>query len=340
MNFDIDLTHLTDATSASNGAGVYDVLMRAAGRHVEKQYADNRLSGTEYASVYLGVMQATLAESVKFLLNEKQAAGQAELLAEQVASEAKNNEDGGVIDLSKQQTQEAIDLIIAQTAEQYEKIAALKADTNRKNLLNSKNVIHREKETELVIRQESELEQNGVAERALTAEKTIATTSGALDNTNKTNAEVALLDERTDQLALDGPSNRALTDAQIVKLTSETAKIEVDTTVSEAQKDLLLEQIIKTAKETLVLDARMQEILASTIRQDNESAQKIALMSAQTTGFKSDAKYKLLRQMGESYAVNTTTLGEITAPPSGSGGTAIDAVMNDILDDWNSSVNF
>lgn len=193
---DIELSNLTDSTNADNGTGVFDKLIQSIEQHIESQYKAGRITGSDYWSVYLGSMQSALSESVKFLLSEQQAAKQADLLNEQILSEQKKNEPGGLIDLEKQKNQEQIDLIIAQTAAQYESIDASRKDTNRKNLLNSKQVIKIGKESELLTTQNSELLLNGVVERSLKSAQEVATASGGIDNTNKVNAEVALINAR------------------------------------------------------------------------------------------------------------------------------------------------
>lgn len=353
----IDIATLTNSTHADKGTGVFDVLSESVIRHIEKQFKENRLSGADYANVFLGSMQSVMAESNKFILTEQQASEQANLLIQQVISEVKNNETGGVIDLQKQNIQEEIDLTIAKTANQYEQVSASQGDTVRKNLLNSKEVTYREKQTGLVIRQESELALNGAEERLLTIEKRIATTSGALDNTNKTNAGVSLtnaqetkvdaekilVDSQNVEVPLNGISQRLVNTSQIAKIDAE--KILVDSQNTEvapnatSQRSVNTAQVTKLGAETTLLASRNAETLAGTTRTDAESAQRVLLMTAQTTGFKTDAKQKLLKQLFEGYAVNVTTIGEVTASPTGSAAASLDAVANDILDDLSSTVN-
>jgi hypothetical protein len=248
-------------------------------------------------------MQSVLAESVRFLLSEQQAGLEAELLNEQILSEQKKNEPGGLIDLEKRKNQEQIDLIIAQTAAQYESIDASRKDTNRKNLLNSKQVIKVGKETELLTTQNSELLLNGVVERALKDEQRIATTSGALDNTNKVNAEVAFTNAKEDDQVYITTNIRPL-------------------------------ELSKLDEEIDLLQSRDVEQIAATVRMDLESAKKVLLIEAQTLGFKVDGKQKLLKQMFEGFAIETTTNGEVTAPaPSLNSSASLEMVANSIFDD-------
>ena len=271
---DIELSNLTDSTNADNGTGVFDKLIQSVEHHIESQYKAGRITGNDYSSVYLGSMQSVLSESVKFLLSEQQVEKEVDLLSEQILSEQKKNEAGGLIDLEKKKNQEQIDLIIAQTASQYEGIDASRKDTNRKNLLNSKQVIKIGKESELLTTQNSELLLNGVVERALKDAQRIATASGGIDNTNKVNADVAYT------------------------------------------------------------NAREVEQIAATVRMDLESAKKVLLIEAQTLGFKVDGKQKLLKQMFEGFAIETTTNGAVTAPaPSLNSSASLEMVANSIFDD-------
>lgn len=111
----INVSSVTTVPSATY-TGIFDVLMEAVNQQIYKQWEANRITGTDYANVYLGAMQTVLQQSVQFALNAETAGLQADevragtaranaesaqkvnLTAEQVKSENKNNEDGGVID--------------------------------------------------------------------------------------------------------------------------------------------------------------------------------------------------------------------------------------------------
>ena len=46
-----------------------------------------------------------------------------------------------------------------------------------------------------------------------------------------------------------------------------------------------------------------------------------------------------MRQLYEGYGINTNISGEVTQPPAGSTGVALDNITNDILNDLDSTVN-
>ena len=231
---DIQLSQLTNSTNADDGTGVFDVLINAVELHVLDQYEEGRITGEDYSKVYLGSLQAVLAQSIKFLIEEQAADKQAELLQEQIESENKKNELGGVIDLEKQKLQEEIDLVIGKTAETYEAIQFSQQKTSRENQLNTRII-------------------------------------------TRTEAETALI----------------------------------------GSKDL--------------------EQQAFTTRTDAHNAQQIALMAAQTLGFTTDAKQKLLKQMLDGYAATLSIAGSATAPQTVISD-SIDDVANDLLTDLSSTV--
>jgi hypothetical protein len=64
---DIQLDDITNATST----GVFDKLMEAVSKEIESQYLNNRITGSDYANVYLGGMQAVLQQSMQYVLQEQ-----------------------------------------------------------------------------------------------------------------------------------------------------------------------------------------------------------------------------------------------------------------------------
>ena len=78
----ITLPQLTEATTT--GSGVFDVLMRATKAHLEQEFTQGRIKGAEYATVYLGSLEAVLQNALEFLLQKDKVALDAELVKQQV----------------------------------------------------------------------------------------------------------------------------------------------------------------------------------------------------------------------------------------------------------------
>ena len=72
-----------------NGTGVFDIIMKAANENIKIQNQTSRITGAEYAEVYLGTMQSAISEAMKFLLNKDQIIKDLELKHAQIeATEA------------------------------------------------------------------------------------------------------------------------------------------------------------------------------------------------------------------------------------------------------------
>lgn len=99
---EIPTSALTSATIG--GDGLFDTLMRAAKAHLDQEYTQNRIKGTEYSQVYLGSLTQILQTSAQFLLEQRKSALEAELMQAQIAeTNAKVLLVHAQIELAKQQ---------------------------------------------------------------------------------------------------------------------------------------------------------------------------------------------------------------------------------------------
>ena len=76
------IPELTETTVA--GTGVLDVLMRANKAHLDLEFTSGRIKNSEYATVYLGSLEAVLQTSLAFLLQKRKNDLEAQLLEKQV----------------------------------------------------------------------------------------------------------------------------------------------------------------------------------------------------------------------------------------------------------------
>ena len=83
------LTTSTDGKYTVTGDGIFDDLMEAVNTHLSAQFNLGRLTGADYATVYLGALQSSLQGSVQFILGKQQADKQADLLTKQIVTEDK-----------------------------------------------------------------------------------------------------------------------------------------------------------------------------------------------------------------------------------------------------------
>ena len=77
------LAELTTATL--DGAGVFDTLMRANKAHLEAEYTKGRIKGSEYATVYLGSLEAVMNAALQFLLQREKSMAEIALVEAQTA---------------------------------------------------------------------------------------------------------------------------------------------------------------------------------------------------------------------------------------------------------------
>ena len=77
------LSELT--TTTLNGTGIFDVLMRANKAHLQAEFDKGRIKGPEYASVYLGSLQAVMQAALSFLAQRQKIDLEAQLLVQQIA---------------------------------------------------------------------------------------------------------------------------------------------------------------------------------------------------------------------------------------------------------------
>ena len=75
----LDPLQITDGTLTGNGT--FDTWMRALGAHLKREYAEQRITGDEYAKAYIALMNNLLNAAVGFLTQDAQLAMAKEKLA-------------------------------------------------------------------------------------------------------------------------------------------------------------------------------------------------------------------------------------------------------------------
>jgi hypothetical protein len=86
----------TLTTESLSGTGTFDVLMRATKLHLQEEYDAQRITGHEYATVYLGALSAVLQTATQFLMNGQQVNllnAQIGLIRQQTVTELSNTDD-------------------------------------------------------------------------------------------------------------------------------------------------------------------------------------------------------------------------------------------------------
>ena len=95
------------------GTGIFDVIIKAANENIKIQHKTSRITGAEYAEVYLGTMQSAISEAMKFVLQNDTLAKEIELKEAQIAKINADKELTNAQALAYQE-QQAKDLAVKQ----------------------------------------------------------------------------------------------------------------------------------------------------------------------------------------------------------------------------------
>lgn len=135
----ITLADLT--TTTLNGAGVFDVLMRANKAHLDEEFTKGRIKGPEYATVYLGSLQAVLSASLQFLLQRDKVNQEVKLLEQNTANaviegtvltatECKLRAEFDVLMLTKDKTAQETNLLLQKVVTERAQVTSLGVDAD------------------------------------------------------------------------------------------------------------------------------------------------------------------------------------------------------------------
>ena len=61
-----------DGSYVWKGTGVFDKLMEAVNSNVRIEFDNGRITGADYATVYLGALQSVIGQSVQYTMQEHQ----------------------------------------------------------------------------------------------------------------------------------------------------------------------------------------------------------------------------------------------------------------------------
>ena len=328
----LNVTELTTAEIA--GTGVFDVLMQSVKNHVQEEHTKSRITGKEYATVYLEALQSTMAQSIEYLLRAKTLGfeldnlGKQGVLLDHQAEIAIKDAQLKFAQIAQTQAQTELTEQQVKSAEAEAHKIPVEISLLRSNL-------------ELAsVEKDLRIAQVGLAE----TEKDIAVYNLA----NKTPVEVELLQAQTD----NAQSQIALTEAQVIKITEENKvipynieRIQAEIANMTRQSDILEKELeIKISsltlqdKQILLADAELEvrKLELDVKRAEVESAQaqaqlyaakvltenaqtmdaahpnsvlgsNIAVLRAQAAGYARDAEQKAAKILVDAWNVQRNT---------------------------------
>ena len=334
----LNVTELTTAEIA--GTGVFDVLMQSVKNHVQEEHAKSRITGKEYATVYLEALQSTMAQSVEYLLRAKTLGFELDNLGKQ----------GVLLD-------HQAEIAIKDAQLKFAQIAQTQAQTELTEQQTKSAEAEAHKIPVEISLLRSNLELAGVEKDLRIAQVGLAETEkdiAVYNLANKTPVEVELLQAQTD----NAQSQIALTEAQVVKITEENKvipysieRIQAEIANMTRQSDILEKELeIKISslalqdKQLLLADAELEvrRLELDVKRAEVESAQaqaqlyaakvltenaqtmdaahpnsvlgsNIAVLRAQAAGYARDAEQKAAKILVDAWNVQRNTDESISA---------------------------
>ena len=334
----LNVTELTTAEIA--GTGVFDVLMQSVKNHVQEEHAKSRITGKEYATVYLEALQSTMAQSVEYLLRAKTLGFELDNLGKQ----------GVLLDHQAEIAIKDAQLKFAQIAQ-----TQAQTDLTEQQVKSAEAEAHKIPVEISLLR--SNLELAGVEKDLRIAQVGLAETEkdiAVYNLANKTPVEVELLQAQTD----NAQSQIALTEAQVIKITEENKvipysieRIQAEIANMTRQSDILEKELeIKISslalqdKQLLLADAELEvrKLELDVKRAEVESAQaqaqlyaakvltenaqtmdaahpnsvlgsNIAVLRAQAAGYARDAEQKAAKILVDAWNVQRNTDESISA---------------------------
>lgn len=310
-----ELANLTRESLA--GVGVFDTLMRTVKLHLQDEYDSQRITGHEYATVYLGALNAVLQTSAQFLVNVTQAAHvDAQIIAMQAQTANDNSRTANEI---------------AKTAAE---ILALEANTDNSTRKTDSEILlmagqltndttRTTNDTAKTAAEIASLDARTGNETLKTAEDIIASQQDTINTTNKVNAEVSLM---TTQKLND--TTRTVNDSTRTtnETTKTTAEIDALNTRTTAEVRLLGQ---KTATEV----AQTSDTIPAGVGLAPGAVVGIvgaqrALYTAQSTGFNRDAEQKLLKTLTDTWSIQASAGIAMLPSEAGLGESQILDVVN------------
>lgn len=328
----LDVTELTTAEIA--GTGVFDVLMRSVKNHVQEEHTKSRITGKEYATVYLEALQSTMAQSIEYLLRAKTLGFELDNLGKQ----------GVLLD-------HQAEIAIKDAQLKFAQIGQTQAQTELTEQQTKSAEAEAHKIPVEISLLRSNLELAGVEKDLRIAQVELAETEkdiAVYNLANKTPVEVELLQAQTD----NAQSQIALTDAQVLKITEENKvipynieRIQAEVANMTRQSDILekeLEIKISTLalqdKQLLLADAELEvrkleldvkraeveaaqaqaQLYAAKVLTENAQTMdaahpnsvlgsNIAVLRAQAAGYARDAEQKAAKILVDAWNVQRNT---------------------------------
>ena len=323
------------------GEGVFDKLMDTISVHLTSEFTAGRISGGDYSKVYSAAIQATIQQSLTFVLSRQEADAQAEILKTQKELLDIQIVGAGLDNTIKTKQATKLDSDIALTNQQLN-IATVQAANLTAEGLNipkqgaqiDATVLDIQQKTAIGVIQAANLTadglnipKQGLQIEATTTDITQKTAIGAIQATNLTaeGLNIPKIGNKID-------SEKDLIDQNHLNAVSNNITITKQQNKLDAEKDLLSEKLITEAAQTKNL---VGDVLDGVTKLTTEAPgvvgkQKI-LYQAQTLGFSRDAEQKAAKLFVDTWNVRRSTNDTETTGGTGLQDSNIEALLAKLM---------
>lgn len=289
---DILITEVT--TKALSGTGAFDTFMYSVDQHLQREHDSGRITGNDYAQVYLSALQATMQQAITFVLEKQNASAMAD---KTVAETGRIVEEKLLITAQTAKTTAEVGLTNAQAA----KVAAETGRIGEEKLLITTQTAKTAAEIPLA------------AQQVLLAK---AETAKVTAETAKISKEEALIDAEI--LKINQEILKAVEEVKLI--TAQTGKISSEVILLGKQGSKIDQEILRIAQEVTKVTNEANLLLQKKYTEEAQIKDTVAgssvtgvigkqkdLYSAQTDGFSRDAEQKMAKIMADVANVRTTT---------------------------------
>ena len=306
----ISITEVTEGSIA--GTGSFDKIMSAMQIRLEEEFNQGRITGDDYANVYLGAMTASMQQAVAFVLGKQTADSQAELTKAQTCSiivERLNiPKQGALIDSQTLNTLKQVDIAIAEIAIKQQQVLE---SIEQVEIVRAK-LVNIPKEGSLLDAQVSNTTKQGLLVDAQKAEVTAQIDGIIADILNK-------------------PKQGALLDQQVVTAQADAINKVREGIVLDGQAAKILAEKLLLSHKAITEQAQyvdtVTDLNGASIPVTGVVGKQKLLYKAQTDGFARDAEQKLAKIMVDTWNIRRSTDSGLTTAGTGLEDTSLQAVI-------------
>lgn len=272
----ISITDITTSPEHGVGTGIFDVLYAKVKKEVTEQFTTGKLKGSDYAEVVLGSLNATLAQSIQFLMSKDELNYKLKLLELQIESQKVLNE---------------------------------KSKIEKDILLINKNLVDLQVDEAEIKIELMNLEKITVAKQQVMLDKQVLTEEQRRLNMAQEQLQITAQKD----LVIQQKANLLI---EADKLEQEVGLIEKNKLAAAEQVNVLAQTVNKTTAETALLNAKITTENAQTSGVSGGLIGKqIELYEAQRLGFADDASIKREKIKADVWSVARSTDPDATPIP-------------------------